>query len=682
MKLIKLFRTFVHESSKEFLNESKIDISSTILDVLKNLISSSSREEWVKWANLILSAARSEVDYPNNEIEYLYYDSGKIFQEYRGKQQEIKLGKALQKILVSIEPEIIIDQGEFGDFVNFIGGKLKDSHQDEYQLVSGDDIAKYYDINNTNIVEGTTLYKSCMRDKDPNTFNLYTKNSDVISLLVRLDEGKASTRALVWKLDGQGGVDYFVDRIYSNDEPIKKIGGIEKFIESKFPGKKYVIKQNNENWISNVDIKLKLRYLDFTLYPFVDTFSYLYFPYENWDMGKFSVKLNTSGGFLSNREEWQRYPEYLCFRLYDHVKGSREPFNCKIVDEKVGIYHYLGNADISDILYFLKKTKTLDYDTAEKLFTRVNSIFDKKTRDYKNFDRDEIIFQILSKHVQIKVENGEGIMSPRLSSYILFSDKKYYVKILQKFKKFFGLWDLWYLLEGISRGETDSKDIIESMALSLDEGLSIDTFILFDKALQWSLSDEYFNPSGGWTIERKLDESVWSFNLEIPLQGLKKNHRLYFDNSFEFYFKNKLGVLCEYMCRFDMDSGIGKKINWIIKSSGRIEFLNFLDILYSRTTGIKEWASKVLPQFIDNLAQRLSTEELIENNTVRVSLVSILSRDQIVELFDKLNQKGYPSHILNNEADKWGIENKRYKSSLLKSIGHKIKRFSSFRDEK
>lgn len=680
MKWIKLFEAFVYESYEESLNESKIDISSTILDVLKNLISPSSREEWVKWANLILSAARSGVDYPNNEIEYLYSDSGKIFQEYRGKQQEIKLGKALQRILKSIEPYIIIDGTEFGNFVNFIQGKLNDLPQDEYQLVSGDDIAKYYDQNNTNIVKGTTLYKSCMADKDPNIFNLYTKNSDVISLLFHLDGGKVSTRALVWKLDGQGGVDYFVDRIYSNDEPIKKIGGIEKFIESKFPGKKYVIKQNNENWISNVDIKLKLRYLDFTHYPYLDSFSYLYFPYENWDIGKFEVKLNTSGGFLSNRGEWQRYPEYLCFRLMDHRNSTREPFNCKIVDEKVGIFYYLGDTNISDILYFLKKTKTLDYDTTEKLFNRVNNIFNEETRDYKNFNRDEIIFQILSKHIQIKLQNGEGAMSPRLYSYILFSDKKYYVKILQKFKRYFSLWDLWFLLEGIFRGEADSKDIIESMALSVDEGLSIDTFIIFDKALEWSLSDKYFNPFGGWTIKRKLDDLVGSLSLQIPLQGLKKNHRLYFDNLFKFYFRNVLGVLCEYMSRFDMDSNMGKKIDWIIKSSGRIEFLNFLEILSSEETGIKEWASKVLPQFIDNLAGRLSTEELIENNTVRVSLLSILSGDQVVELFDKLNQKGYPSHILNNELDKWGIENKRYKSSLLKSIGHKIKRFSSFRN--
>jgi len=677
MRLVS-FKQFTQE---KLLLEAKIDISSTILDVLKNLESSSPREAWVKWANLILSAAKSGVDYPNNDIEYLYSNSGKIFQKYRGKEQEVKLGRTLQKILISIEPEIIINQSEFGDFVSFIQGNLIELFPDEYQLVSGDDIAKYYDLSNTNIVKDTTLYKSCMKDKDPNTFNLYIKNPDIISLLVRLDGGKVSTRALVWKLDGQGGVDYFVDRIYSNDEPQKKIGGIEKFMESKFPGKKYVIKQRDEGWLNNLDIKLFLKNLDFNLYPYLDSFSYLYFPYENWDMGKFQVKLNPSGGFLSNKgkdNEWERWPEYLCFRLYDHVNGIREPFNCKILDKEKGIYYYSGNTNISDILNFWKKAKTMDYDTAEKLFIRVNDIFYKGTRDYKNFDRDEIVFQILSKYVQIRVQNGEGLMSPGLCNYILFSDKIYYVKILQKFKRFFSLWDLWYLLEGILFSKSESKDIIDFMAQSFDEGLSINTFILFDKASKWSLSDKYFNPSGGWTIKKELDEMVWSLNLERPIQMLDKNHRLYFDNLFQFYFRNKLGYLCEYMSGFDMDSGIRKKIDWIIKSSGRIEFLNFLEILPSRTIRIKEWASEVLPQFIDNLAQRLLSEELIENRTVRLSLVEIFSSDQIVELFDKLNQMGYPSHILNNEADGWGIKNKKYKSSLLKSLGHKIKRFSNF----
>jgi len=350
MRLL-LFEQFIQE---KLLLEAKINISSTILDVLKNLVrSGSSREDWVKWSRLILSAVDSGVDYPNNEIEYLYSDSGKIYQKYSGHKQEIKLGRALQRILTSIDPKTVLGYPDFGDFLSYIEGNLVELPPDEYVLVSGDDIAKYYDTASTNIVEGTTLYQSCMKGKDPNIFNLYTKNSDVISLLFHLDGGKVSTRALVWKLDGQGGVDYFVDRIYSNDDPTKKIGGIEKFMESKFPGKKYVIKQKKESWISDVDIKLKLKYLDFTHYPYLDSFSYLYFPYENWDIGKFEVKLNSSGGFLSNRVEWQRYPEYLCFRLFDHVNSKREPFNCKIVDEQAGIYHYLGDANISDIFNFL-----------------------------------------------------------------------------------------------------------------------------------------------------------------------------------------------------------------------------------------------------------------------------------------------------------------------------------------
>jgi len=340
MRLL-LFEQFIQE---KLLLEAKINISSTILDVLKNLVrSGSSREDWVKWSRLILSAVGSGVDYPNNEIEYLYSDSGKIFQKYRGKEQEIKLGRALQRILISIEPEIILGYPDFGDFLSYIEGSLVELPPDEYVLVSGDDIAKYYDTASTNLVEGTTLFKSCMKGKDPNTFNLYTKNPDVISLLVRLDGGKVSTRALVWKLDGQGGVDYFVDRIYSNDDPLTKIVGIEKFIESKFPGKKYAIKQKDENWIDSVEIKLKLKNLDFNLYPYVDSFSYLYFQLKNVDMETLQVELNPDGGFLSNKDEWEKCPEYLCFELFDHIFATRKPLNCKIIDEEKGIYYYLGD---------------------------------------------------------------------------------------------------------------------------------------------------------------------------------------------------------------------------------------------------------------------------------------------------------------------------------------------------
>jgi hypothetical protein len=342
MRLL-LFEQFIQE---KLLLEAKINISSTILDVLKNLVKSKySRKDWVKWSELILTAVESGVDYPNNEIEYLYSDSGKIFQKYRGKEQEVKLGRTLQKILISIEPEIILGYPDFGDFLSYIEGGLLPT--DEYVLVSGDDIAKYYDTASTNLVDGSTLFKSCMKGKDPNTFNLYTKNSDVISLLVHLDGGKVSTRALVWKLDGQGDVDYFVDRIYSNDDPLTKIVGIEKFIESKFPGKKYAIKQRDENWIDGVNIKLFLKNLDFTLYPYVDSFSYLYFPMKNLDIETFietlQMELNPDGGFLSNKEELEKCPEYLRFELLDHKFATRRPLNCKIIDEEKRIYYYLGD---------------------------------------------------------------------------------------------------------------------------------------------------------------------------------------------------------------------------------------------------------------------------------------------------------------------------------------------------
>ena len=405
MRLL-LFEQFIQE---KLLLEAKINISSTILDVLKNLVrSGSSREDWVKWSRLIVSAAESDIDYPSNEIEYLYSDSGKIFQKYRGKNQEIKLGKALQRILTSIDPKTVLGYPDFGDFLSYIEGNLVELPPDEYVLVSGDDIAKYYDTASTNLVEGTTLYKSCMKGKDPNTFNLYTKNPDVISLLVRLDGGKVSTRALVWKLDGQGDVDYFVDRIYSNDDPLTKIVGIEKFIESKFPGKKYVIKQKDENWINGVDIKLFLKNLDFNLYPYVDSFSYLYFPMKNVDMKTLQVELNPDSGFLSNDYKWRKKPRYLCFELLDHRFATRKPLNCQIKDKEKGIYHYSG-----DLFYLLTQDQRFQY--VMKMAQNGNDINDDK-------------FELLTPEQQIQyamkmAENGGYISDDQFK--LLNPDQKF-----------------------------------------------------------------------------------------------------------------------------------------------------------------------------------------------------------------------------------------------------------------
>jgi len=138
-------------------------------------------------------------------------------------------------------------------------------------------------------------------------------------------------------------VDYFVDRVYSNDDPLTKIGGIEKFIESKFPGKKYAIKQRDGGWLDNLDIKLFLKNLDFNLYPYVDSFSYLYFPYKNLDIETLQLELNPDGGFLSNKGEWEKCPEYLCFELLDHRFTTRKPLNCGIKDKVRGIYYYTGD---------------------------------------------------------------------------------------------------------------------------------------------------------------------------------------------------------------------------------------------------------------------------------------------------------------------------------------------------
>ncbi|MFM7986456.1 MAG: hypothetical protein ACKPKO_44805, partial [Candidatus Fonsibacter sp.] len=70
----------------------------------------------------------------------------------------------------------------------------------QFKLVSGEDIAKYYDENKYYNRKGT-LGSSCMRDESKRTFKIYTENPDKVKLLIYVDsDDKIHGRALVWKV--------------------------------------------------------------------------------------------------------------------------------------------------------------------------------------------------------------------------------------------------------------------------------------------------------------------------------------------------------------------------------------------------------------------------------------------------------------------------------------------------
>lgn len=102
---------------------------------------------------------------------------------------------------------------------------LNQYNPDNFEIVTGDDILKYYDKNNYYNRSGS-LNSSCMRTADhENKLRFYTKNSNISLIIFKLND-KILGRALLWTTTTGEKV---MDRIYVNDD--KCISHFHKFAE-------------------------------------------------------------------------------------------------------------------------------------------------------------------------------------------------------------------------------------------------------------------------------------------------------------------------------------------------------------------------------------------------------------------------------------------------------------------
>jgi hypothetical protein len=167
---------------------------------------------------------------------------------------------------------------DFEDFVNlYKAATVKEDHK--FELVNGENIRKYYDYNNYAFKERGTLGSSCMKHEEcQDYFDIYVKNPKVCSLLVYLNgSGEVLGRALVWKLSKAPGSEYFMDRIYTNND--SDVIKFTNYADEK--GWMYRYRQNCDNYDALVfkykgqnivgEIQVDLSKSDFDQYPFLDT---------------------------------------------------------------------------------------------------------------------------------------------------------------------------------------------------------------------------------------------------------------------------------------------------------------------------------------------------------------------------------------------------------------------------
>jgi len=207
---------------------------------------------------------------------------------YTKSRNSLRVGRFINKLF----------PGKFNDkqieeFVNKFKSSLE-AEGEKFELVEGDDIAKWYHYSNYAEMRGT-LGNSCMKEKPESIFKIYTKNPDVCKLLILREDDKILGRALVWKLASFKSrakesvkAEYYMDRQYYIKE-----SDVEKF-------KKYAEEQG---WA-------------YKSYNNHHSFSTVKFNGE-----EFNAEMTIQLGRLGGDYEYGRYPYVDTFRRYDPTSG-------------------------------------------------------------------------------------------------------------------------------------------------------------------------------------------------------------------------------------------------------------------------------------------------------------------------------------------------------------------------
>lgn len=272
----------------KILNLVKSDISNELLDVQGEDIKSDvtlidiGDEGYLSFTTMKNAKKNISIEYPNlvdgdenkdvsikpniDLINSLYVAAPHIFTKSRNP---VKIGRLINTLL----------PGKFNDkeieiFVN----KFKSFAYDKgevFRIVSGEEITTWYSALMYKGNSGS-LGGSCMKNSSKSIFQIYVENPEVCRLLILVDDNKLIGRALIWKIKGIDGCEYFLDRQYTLSD--KYVETFRNYAIDK--GWAYKTK-NNHSSIKNVTYKdksfdvemtIELNDLEYKRYPYMDTF--------------------------------------------------------------------------------------------------------------------------------------------------------------------------------------------------------------------------------------------------------------------------------------------------------------------------------------------------------------------------------------------------------------------------
>ena len=239
---------------------------------------------------------------------------------------EMKIGRWVKRLLNEVHKSSVPDS-KIEEFVNIYKSIVDGGDLGNFELVSGEDIRKWYLSSNYEIIKGQ-LGNSCMRYADCQTyFDIYVKNPEVCQLLILksdIHKDEIKGRALVWKLtDGT----YYMDRIYTINDSDRLL-----FLDYARL-KKIQYSYDNNNIGVNFEVQLG-NHGYYNKYPYMDTFV-AYSPSKNmlsdddnlWPSSGYYLLQETDGGYKSDDVVWSDWAsEYIpsgdavfCKNIQDYI---------------------------------------------------------------------------------------------------------------------------------------------------------------------------------------------------------------------------------------------------------------------------------------------------------------------------------------------------------------------------
>ena len=258
----------------------------------------------------------------NRKLRDGIYSDSPVYSQQRGT---MKLGRFINTVFpgkfpASLRSEAGQKNKDVEGFVRIYKSKFDQEAKFElFDVVRGSDIAHWYWYEHYQNRNGS-LGGSCMSDVDSSYFQIYTRNKDVVGLVILYsDESKSKIkgRAVLWNLIKPENKTY-MDRIYTNDskdeelfmEYAKSKKWLYKGYQSYGPDSNIVDGGTGES--TNMNMKAQLDNRDYHEFPYMDTM--IYFNPEssvisNQENGMMYILQSTGGDYDTIDDDNYDYEE-------------------------------------------------------------------------------------------------------------------------------------------------------------------------------------------------------------------------------------------------------------------------------------------------------------------------------------------------------------------------------------